>query len=53
MITLDKLEILVITNAVEKPKCKIYPDITKLINVITRQKMNVEQTKSDENPLIL
>ena len=46
-------EILVIMSAIWKPKRKIYPDIRDKINVITQKKMNAEQTKSDENPLIL
>ena len=43
---------LVITDIFRKPKRKIYLDITNLCKKI-RQKMNTEQTNSDENPLIL
>ena len=37
-------EILVITDTIEKPKSKIYPDITNKCH----QKMNAKQTNSDE-----
>ena len=62
-------ENLVITNIILKPKRKIYPDITNKCKsreiaqnpnkrassqpANRRQKVNAEQTNSDENPLIL
>ena len=41
-------EVLDLMNIIEKPERKIYLDITS-----TRHKMNVEQTLSDEYPIIL
>ena len=45
-------EILVIMNTMEKPKRKIFPDITNKCHQATKQ-MNAKQTNSDENPLTL
>ena len=43
-------KILVITSTIQKPKCKMYLDITNKCQHATEksQKMNAKQTKKDE-----